>query len=126
MDPEITLNLGNHVGSPRKLKAYWSYEAEQDFSLWHNSSACADTLAEEIRKEIQRDEMHDLSDAFKELYSAILEHPIIGTLPMVDVVYLFDKNPLHGQNYSEEDLDKLLQIGSKLRLLQIGLKLNAI
>lgn len=63
--PEVTLNIDSQeiVAKSRKLKALWSYEAQQDLRAWHNidaEKALTDALAQEINAEIDREILQDL------------------------------------------------------------------
>jgi hypothetical protein len=63
--PEIVLNVESEVihAKNRKLKAVWTYEADQDLRSWHGIDAAqelTDILAEEITKEIDEEILNDL------------------------------------------------------------------
>lgn len=67
--PEVTLNIDSQeiVAKSRKLKAVWSYEAQQDLRAWHNidvekalTNDRMDALAQEINAEIDREILQDL------------------------------------------------------------------
>jgi len=63
--PEIVLEIESEIvqATTRKLKAVWTYEAQQDMRSQLNAQAAkelADIMAEEIAYEIDREVLEDL------------------------------------------------------------------
>jgi len=66
MEPELQIDSQVIVPKARKLKAIWSYEAQQDLRQFHNIDAekeLSKILAEEISKEIDQEILNDLRSA---------------------------------------------------------------
>jgi ATP-dependent RNA circularization protein (DNA/RNA ligase family) len=66
--PEIVLNIESEVihAKTRKLRAAWTFEAQQDIRSLHGIAEVedlADILAEEIANEIDQEILKDLRDA---------------------------------------------------------------
>lgn len=66
--PEIVLNISSEEINvkPRKLKAVWSHEAQEDLLAMHNvcvEKELTDILAKEIQAEIDKEILNDLINA---------------------------------------------------------------
>lgn len=63
--PEVVLKIDSQTihATNRKLKAVWTFEAQEDMRQWHGLDAAqelSDILAEEIANEIDREVLEDL------------------------------------------------------------------
>lgn len=92
-DGEVVLNVNSEeiAATKRKLKAVWSYEANQDLRSFHNINAekeLTKILAEEISAEIDREILNDLRNA-----CSGLPLPVAPVVPEVRPIIVPKKRP---------------------------------